>query len=518
MKIYYQDNYGTLYQGDVLEVLKTLPDESVDTIITSPPYWSLRNYLPENHPNKHKEIGTEPKLDDYIENLLKITAELKRILKKTGVMFWNHGDCYSAKRWTGQGKGQPMNKFKDGYRDINPDRITGLPDKTLVLQNERLIQRMVYEQHWRLRNRVVWYKSNSMPGPWRDRLTNKYEFIYILTKSGHYYFDLDSIREPHKWESIKRLERAISGQNKYMKSGDKKLMQSLNKPRPNINNLPYHPKGDNPSGVRLPPQPNQPNAFNLKGKNPGDIWSNNKYLKDDIKTASPGARAVRSVMQGKLTTFVRKKLYDVGQYLKDKLKASGLNVKRLSEILDVKETTLAHYFRIDLSGQALPDKNLWERMKPILNLGNYDDYIQEEIRNALPQPNPLGANPGDMWQALNEYDEYELKEMLIYLYLMWIKTHPEDFNLDDVWEIATESLSELHFAHFPQALVRKCIKVGCPKDGIALDPFTGSGTTPLVSTKMNRKWIGIELNEKYCQITVKRLKREMGLLLKEKEA
>jgi len=89
----------TIICGHVLDVLKTLPDESVDTVITSPPYWSLRSYLPDDHPDKAKEIGLEPTLDLYIEHLLDVMRELKRILKKTGVIFWNHGDCYGRYYW-----------------------------------------------------------------------------------------------------------------------------------------------------------------------------------------------------------------------------------------------------------------------------------------------------------------------------------------------------------------------------------------------------------------------------------
>jgi len=80
----------TIIQGDVLEALRTLPDESVNTIITSPPYWGLRDYGVEG------QIGLESTLEEYLDKLLKITAELKRILRKDGVMFWNHGDCYGG--------------------------------------------------------------------------------------------------------------------------------------------------------------------------------------------------------------------------------------------------------------------------------------------------------------------------------------------------------------------------------------------------------------------------------------
>jgi hypothetical protein len=142
------------------------------------------------------------------------------------------------------------------------------------------------------------------------------------------------------------------------------------------------------------------NLPNPKGKNPGDIFNipmNSKYLEADVKTASPAARSVKTLMSGKLTTHVKQRILDVGAYLKAKLKESGYTIKQLAEITGVKQTTLEHYFRTDFSGQALPSREVWNLLKPLLNLGEYDDYIDEEIRLALPQPHPLGRNPGDFF-------------------------------------------------------------------------------------------------------------------------
>jgi hypothetical protein len=234
------------------------------------------------------------------------------------------------------------------------------------------------------------------------------------------------------------------------------------------------------------------------GKNPGDVWkinnlisTNSKFLKADIKTASPHARVIKTLLSGKLTTNVKKKLLDVGAYLKTKLKESGLTIKQLSEITGIKKTTLEHYFRTDFSGQALPDRETWNILKPILNLGDYDDYISEEIRSALPQTHPLGRNPGD------------------------------------VWEINTRPLKEAHYAPFPIELPLRPILATVPPDnGIVLDPLAGSGTTALTcelinhgkwdefripvndiakKQKWNIKWIMIEMNPEYCKIAQKRL-------------
>lgn len=185
-----------ILQGDALEVLRQIPDESVDCIITSPPYYGLRDYGVEG------QIGLESTLEEYLNKLLAITAECKRVLKKTGTMWWVHGDSYSAQRWTGNKKGQPMNKFKDGYRDINPPKNTGLPDKCLIMTPYRLVQRMI-DGGWILRNIIIWYKPNCMPSSVKDRFTVDFEPVFFFVKNKKYYFK--QLFEPHQWKDKDNL-------------------------------------------------------------------------------------------------------------------------------------------------------------------------------------------------------------------------------------------------------------------------------------------------------------------------
>ncbi len=102
--------------GDALLELKKMPSESVDLCITSPPYYALRDYQVEG------QLGLEPTFEEYLKKILAITAEIKRVLKKSGQFWLNLGDIYGGTRWSGKGQGQPINKFRDGYRDINPVR------------------------------------------------------------------------------------------------------------------------------------------------------------------------------------------------------------------------------------------------------------------------------------------------------------------------------------------------------------------------------------------------------------
>jgi len=174
--------------GNVLDVLRGLPDECVDTIVTSPPYWGLRDYgdstVVEWSDGWRGQLGLEPTLDLYLSHLLQITAELKRVLKPTGVCFWNHGDNY------GSAVSAP-NAPKMGNRQHKPRPAIGV-HKCLNMQNYELIRAMVKEQGWILRNQIIWNKPNPMPFSGKKRFANKWEPVFMLvknTKIQYYYND-----------------------------------------------------------------------------------------------------------------------------------------------------------------------------------------------------------------------------------------------------------------------------------------------------------------------------------------
>jgi len=208
--------------GDSLEELKKFPNESVDCIVTSPPYWGLRDYGVEG------QIGLEPTLEDYLEKMLKITAELKRVLKKSGVFFLNWGDCYGGNNSRASFGGRAGFGNPRECVDKRP-----YPAKCMALQNYRALIRMVDEQGWILRNIIIWHKPNHMPSSVKDRFTNTYEPVFMLVKSKKYWFDLDAVRVPHKTENLKDWE-----------------------------NTEFNKRG---KGAIVKP--------NLLGKNPGDLWT-----------------------------------------------------------------------------------------------------------------------------------------------------------------------------------------------------------------------------------------------------
>lgn len=197
-----------ILQGDSLKVLKTIPDESVDCIITSPPYYGLRDY------GVSGQIGAEETMDEYFDSLLAITAELKRVLKPSGTLWWNHGDSYAGNR---SGPSGETSKLNGGKRTQNhvANLATGqrrrggtLPTKSLTLQAYRIALRMCDEQGWILRNQIIWYKPNVMPSSAKDRFTVDFEPVFFFVKNERYHFEpqYEPQYEPLSPVSIERVK------------------------------------------------------------------------------------------------------------------------------------------------------------------------------------------------------------------------------------------------------------------------------------------------------------------------
>lgn len=443
-----KDFLNTIIHGNALEVLKELPDESVDCVITSPPYWQKRDYGeetnviwggnpecqhewiedepsptkmgregfddPKNEPAhvskpkpgmvckkcgaRHEQLGLEPTPQLFVDHLIEIFKEIKRVLKPRGNVFVVIDDTYS-------------------------DGGNGIPPRSLVLAPELFAIRMVYDLGFTLRNKIIWAKKvylhkdkttvgNGKPESVKNRLTHSWEYIFHFTKSTRYYYNLDAVRLPWKDESlpeatcgkllaasIARLQRKI---NLVQKTGlpltsNNKYFSLMNNPDANVD------------GASL--TINYKGKFNGMGREAEKFGSprartqrNSKFLKSETKADSPGGRLVKLIAENREDelTLVRKAIDDVNSYLKNKLRESGLSIKRLAQITGIRETTLGHYFRTDMSGAALPSREVWNVLKPILNLDDYENHVKEEYKSVLPSPHPNGANPGDVLQINTE--------------------------------------------------------------------------------------------------------------------
>ena len=371
-----------IYLGDNIETLKTLPDESVDCCITSPPYYALRDYgtgtwvggdpnCPHSNTElstrfirtmtdtssiqktnlgsdvreyvkvcpdcgavrEDKQVGLEETPEKYIERLVTIFHEVKRVLKNEGTLWVNIGDSYWGGGWRnaefnensgdiqkgsiGTHCGKTMPALKGNYKDIKSKDLIGIP---------WLLAFALRDDGWYLRQDIIWHKPNPMPESVKDRCTKSHEYIFLLSKSPKYYFDYEAMQE----DCV------------------------------------------------------------------------------DIDTHS--------------------------------------------------------FHRMNLK---------------------------------------MGASSRDIRFGGNKYGDNNDKKYAIYSGNPYNPTGKR--NKRDVWSVSPSHYKEAHFATFPEELVFPMILAGCPKDGVVLDPFMGSGTTAVVAKKNHRNYIGCELNEEYVKMAENRI-------------
>ena len=176
-------------QGDCRDMLKTLPDASVQSIITSPPYYGLRDY------GMPGQIGLEPTPGEYVQTLVSVFREAFRVLKDTGTLWLNLGDSYASDtKWGGATSGKHAGKLH-GDTGIGRRRTsTGLPDKSLMGIPWR-VAFALQDDGWILRSDIIWHKPNAMPESIKDRPTRAHEYVFLFSKQPRYYYDADAIAE-----------------------------------------------------------------------------------------------------------------------------------------------------------------------------------------------------------------------------------------------------------------------------------------------------------------------------------
>ena len=181
-------NCSTIIEGDSYIALQKLPDECVQCVVTSPPYWGLRDY------GIQGQIGLELQLQQYINNLLSIFREVKRVLSSDGVLWLNIGDGYTSGN---RGYRAPDKKNPARAMSIRPDTPNGLKPKDLLGVPWRLAFAL-QSDGWYLRSDIIWNKPNAMPESVKDRPTRAHEYIFMLTKNEKYYYDHVSMKENNR--------------------------------------------------------------------------------------------------------------------------------------------------------------------------------------------------------------------------------------------------------------------------------------------------------------------------------
>jgi DNA modification methylase len=199
-------------EGDCRTVLRTLPAESVHCVVTSPPYYGLRDY------GVRDQIGLEASPTEFIAELVAVFDEVARVLRKDGTLWLNMGDSYASGGGPGwQGKnGQRANRRFTGSRNTPammnvPSKPDGFKRKDMMGMPWRLAFAL-QDAGWYLRQDIIWSKPNPMPESCRDRCTKSHEYIFLLSKSRKYHFDAEAIREPSSESTHARLAQDIDAQ------------------------------------------------------------------------------------------------------------------------------------------------------------------------------------------------------------------------------------------------------------------------------------------------------------------
>ena len=300
--------------GDCREVLDALTEHSVQCVVTSPPYWGQRDYG-----TAQKGIGLEADVTEWVDSIVQVFQKVRRVLRDDGTVWLNLGDKYAGSG--GAGGDYNPGGLKDGVTGgpVASTRQSGLKQKDLMGLPWR-VAFALQADGWYLRRDIIWHKPNPMPESATDRPSTAHEYIFLLTKQPHYFYDSDAIREPQ---------------------------------------------------ITVP--------------NPKDV--------------------------------------------------------------------------------------------------NRSDYRPGDNQ---------GFHGNGMFTKHREY-------------------HPLGRTKRSVWTIPTQAFSGAHFATYPEKLVEPCIKAGTKEGDTVLDPFSGAGTTGLVALKLDRNYIGIELNPEYAAMSHKRIVESVGV-------
>lgn len=476
---------------DVRDGLRGLPDASIDCVMTSPPYWALRDFsiLPtiwDDNPecshdwddwilepvidrrtpeekraggaqtgnsvntasfvatNKGRfcrhckawqgSLGLEPTIDLFLEHLLSVFNEVWRVLKLEGTCWVNLGDTHGG-RWG--------NSAVPGKRSALGTGRT----KSLSLIPERFAIGMV-ERGWLLRNHIVWYKPNHMPESVRDRFTHSWDHVFFFTKQRRYYFDLDAVRIPHR--SLSPRQRS---EGKWSRDGL---------------------RGREP---RANPQPLATQAFHDLGRNPGDYWSIpvetrrlGAILGDSEAVKVPGGDGWVGHPAGGGARIVREQ---DPRWLPE-------NGKNPGDVWSIATRCFrgAHFAVFPEPLVEIPVKAGCPK-EVCAKCGK----ARREVHSRPPNPNAFNLTLRDLQFGR-------------------VKASGRTASAEEVRKYDEERYT----SRARQVVVAP--GCGCEADflpGIVLDPFMGSGTTAVVAQRLQRDYVGFELNQDYVEMARKRI-------------
>jgi len=433
-----------IIQGDCLKSLRNLAPKSVNTCVTSPPYFGLRDYGDEG------QLGLEETPEEFVENLVKVFKEVKRVLRDDGTVWLNLGDSF----------------FPNKQLGCIPFKVA------IALQDDG----------WYLRQDIIWHKPNPMPESVRDRCTKSHEYIFLLSKSMKYYYDNEAIKEPCTESTKKRMKSGWGGNEHHGYAGGRQ------------NNLSKY----------IGTKKSQDNA--LKGRNKRSVWIvTTKPFKGAHFAVFPMDLIEPCVLAGcpeKVcvecdTPYINKPNYryvnktssiknNHGKYKTQQVESSnrqGLHSNRGSKLVEIRE---------DLPKQSLLVDFLRSKTNPKL-LSENSDIPTTKIEHWFRRDEGGFAYPSiDDWKKVRDLiDDYS------------DEFHQIDKSLSEC-EYKTDAIQSKEIINYE--LKKQCnCETNETISGTVLDPFGGSGTTGLVAQNNNRNAILLELNPEYIEIAESRL-------------
>lgn len=367
MTVHFDGGDVVLHHGHALDVARTLPDGSVQTIVTSPPYYGLRDYGEEG------QYGAEETVEEYVEGMVALFRELRRVLADDGTLWLNLGDSFANDgKWGGSSGGKHAAGLH-GKSGIGRGKVTtGLPAKNLIGVPWRVAFGLQADG-WILRSDIIWHKPSPMPEPVTDRPTKAHEYLFLFAKSPRYFYDADAIAE------------TATGQS---------------------------------SGNGFA----RPESISKGGRGQGEPWEGRPQLRRALALAKE-----HGLTEQHFAAIRAVGMNDAGK-AKSVQSGDGRNAPEVQALADEAKAALGGYYREFLTGGTK--------------------------------------------------------------------------NKRDVWTVNTVPFPAAHFAVYPPELIRPCILAGSRPGDTVLDPFSGSGTTGQVATFEGRKYVGIDLNREYLDLSL----------------